>query len=171
MARQLRLQPDSSGVMSVSDPRKEIRSVLFVCLGNVIRSPICEALFRKLTRGEIRVDSATSTEDDINQAPYENAQITARRHGFDISRHKSRLITGKDFSAFDLIVTLDKWVYSDVTRLKPRDSGCQVIEFIPGVNVLNPWHEPLNEFDKMYEQIEAGMNELIRKYFPKYSVQ
>ena len=144
------------------------KSVLFVCLGNIIRSPTCEGLFRKLTKGKYRVDSAAVTDDDLHQHPHKLAIRISKEHGFDISNHISRLITDEDFQNFDIIVSLESYVQRCLHRLKKRipSSKAQVVPFTD-CDVLNPWMGNYQDFVEMYSVIESSMNNFIKKYFPE----
>lgn len=142
------------------------RSVLFVCLGNIIRSPLCEGLFRHLMGSSYLVDSAAVTDDDLNQHPNPHSQRIAREHGFDISKHISRLVTFEDFSKFDIIVGLEPYVTNELKRMKPINTNPIIVNLSPGRGIPNPWCNPYKDFIPMYAQIEEAMNVFIKKYFP-----
>ena len=144
------------------------KSVLFCCMGNIIRSPLCEGLFKNIMGDDYIVDSCAVTEDDLGVSPEENSCIIAKREGFDISNHISRLITKKDFYNFDLIVGLDQWVTNELKNMKPKDSSSLVVDLIPKKSVLNPYKQPLKNFEQMYEQIKPGMINFIKTYFPEH---
>jgi protein-tyrosine phosphatase len=141
--------------------------VLFVCLGNIIRSPLCEGLLRHRVLPSVQIDSAASTRDDLGQHPAEHAQTVARKNGFDISSHVARLVTPEDFRKFDVLVSLQKSVYSALERLKPANSKAIVCEFVPGKNISNPWYAGYDEFEEMYTEIEEGMPPFMEKYMPQ----
>lgn len=142
-------------------------SVLFVCLGNIIRSPTCEGLLRTLVTPNVTVDSAAVTRDDLGQHPHRHVQRLAREHGYDISGHVSRLITAKDYSDFDIIVALEPYVFSCLKQRKPSNSKAQICEFAPGVAISNPWCGGKRDFDEMYQEIEHWMPKFIEKHIPK----
>lgn len=158
----------SSGQLNIVDPRKTVRSVLFVCLGNVIRSPFCEGLFRKLTDNQILVDSAAVCTQNLNEPPVSNVQKLAQQCGFNISGHISRLITKTDFQKYDLIVSLEPLVKQKLEQMKPRDAPCHIIELIPNTRVENPWGQSFPRFISMKRQIDVGMKNLLFAYFPTY---
>lgn len=167
MSRQWKLSFSSDGLMAV-DPRKNVKSVLFVCLGNVIRLPFCEGLLRKITNNEIKVDSAAVSTYNLNEPPVANVQILAEHCGFSISSHISRLVTKDDFARYDLIVSLEPIVKQKLEQMKPASSPCHIIELIPSTKVLNPWGKPYSHFLEMKRQIDAGMKKLLHDYFPRY---
>jgi protein-tyrosine phosphatase len=142
-------------------------SVLFVCLGNIIRSPTCEGLLRTRVKPSVFVDSAACTEDDLGQHPSKHAQRICREHGFNISSHVARLITEDDFQKFDLIVSLESYVQQTLEDMKPPQSRATVCEFVPGQDIDNPWWAPYEAFIGMYNQIEKGMDAFIEKHIPR----
>jgi protein-tyrosine phosphatase len=146
--------------------REKAPAVLFVCLGNYIRSPICEGLLRTLVTPDVFVDSAAVTYDDIGSTPHPHAQKVARLHGFDISGHVSRLITAEDFARFDVVVSLEPSVQRALVSRKPPKSNARVVEFVPGVCVRNPWASPYREFELMYNEIQQAMPKFIGKEIP-----
>ena len=98
----------------------QIRRVLFVCAGNICRSPIAEAVFRHLAQehpglAEIEVGSAGTIATDGNRLLPEAAKVMRSEFGFDISRHRARRLT-KETQA-DLILTADSCVTREVTDL------------------------------------------------------
>ena len=91
-----------------------IKSVLFVCLGNICRSPTAEAIFReKLKSSELDIfcDSAGTASWHVGSSPYGPMQLAAKDRGFDMSKLRARQITIADFKDFDLIVAMDKKTY------------------------------------------------------------
>lgn len=176
--KQLILNFSSNGQLENLDPHKHPQSVMFVCLGNIIRSPLSEGLFRKiinksndakcLSKERIHVDSSAVGNYDLGKHPVDFSQQIALENGFDISKHVSKLITKNDFYNFDLIVSLDPSVFSRLQKMKPADSKAQIIELIPNKYVLNPYGLPRPMFDKMYKEISYGIIELVKKYFPDF---
>jgi len=101
--------------------------VLFVCLGNVCRSPLAQGVFEDLVRregfeDEIFVDSAGTGHRHIGKPPDKRAQESARQRGLDISSLQARLIQPEDCDRFDYILTMDKKNYRKVTLLYWRRS-------------------------------------------------
>ena len=144
-----------------------VPAVLFVCLGNVIRSPTCEGLLRTRVTPEVTVDSAAVTEDDIGCHPRQEVCRLAREHGYDISRHVARLVTERDYKKYNIIVSLEPWVFRQLKSMAPRGYKGIICEFVPGKTISNPWCGSRKDFLKMYGEIEAGMTNFIEKYIPK----
>lgn len=145
-----------------AEERKYAKSVLFACLGNIIRSPLCEGLLKTLVHG-VYVDSAAVTRDDLNQHPHKHSQRVAKEHGYDISNHVSRLITNEDFQKFDIIVSLEDYVHYCLERKKPPNSRAIVVRFA-SYDIDNPWCNPYRDFVTMYAQIEQEMPNFIKQF-------
>ena len=87
--------------------------VLFVCLGNICRSPLCEGTFQhylvsnNLT-SSIFTDSAATSNYHTGENPHSGGQRCARGHNFNISRHRARQVTKDDFNKYDLVLGMDE---------------------------------------------------------------
>ena len=100
------------------------RSVLFVCLGNICRSPTAHGVFEQLLRdvgqsNSIKVDSCGTGDWHLDHAPDRRAQLTAEQHGFNLSHLRSRLICQDDFRDFDYILAMDNNNLRDILALCP----------------------------------------------------
>jgi protein-tyrosine phosphatase len=87
-------------------------SVLFVCMGNICRSPTADGVFRHKVNESglahaVRVDSAGTHNYHPNSPPDERSQLHAARRGYDLSDLRARQVQAKDFEAFDLILAMD----------------------------------------------------------------
>lgn len=91
-------------------------AILFVCLGNICRSPLAEGVMKNYLKttsqlDTITVDSAATSNYHTGENPHSGGQRCAKKHGFDISRHRARQVTKKDFDQFDLIIGMDRYVF------------------------------------------------------------
>ncbi len=96
--------------------------ILFVCLGNICRSPAAEGVFRDLAP-EVQTDSAGTSGWHLGQPPYEAMQLALRARGLDISDLRARQFNRSDFDRFDLIIVMDEENQAEVEAL--RTSGNQ----------------------------------------------
>lgn len=144
-----------------------MKSILFVCLGNICRSPIAEGVARALIEQGghgIAVDSAGTGNWHVGEAPCEHSVTVARNHGVDISRLRARQVTKADFESFDLIVALDASNYRDLKAL-----GCKNLVKLGdyghnGADVPDPFfYEGFEGFDHVYEMIESCVRELLTR--------
>lgn len=140
--------------------------VLFVCTGNICRSPTAEAVFRHMAK-QANLDSAVladsaGTHGYYHQAPSdERAQAVARRHGVDMSTLRSRTVYDSDFTIFDFILAMDRGHERDLKRRSPAASHNRIhmfLSFAPrfGREVPDPWYGDISDFESAYTMIEAG---------------
>ena len=148
-----------------------MKSILFVCLGNICRSPIAEGVARKLIEEgahTIAVDSAGTGGSHVGEAPCEHSVTVARNHGIDISPIRARQVKKADFNAFDLIVALDSSNYRDLKAL-----GCQNLVKLGdyghnGADVPDPYFfNGFEGFEHVYTMIESCVNELVNSVRPE----
>jgi protein-tyrosine phosphatase len=108
-----------------------VRSVLFVCTGNICRSPTAEGVFRKRVAeaglGElILVDSAGTHGYHVGHPPDPRSQAAALRRGYDLSRLRARPLVPEDFQRFDLLLAMDREHHRILSRLAPSSTGHKV---------------------------------------------
>lgn len=155
--------------MSNSTPQV---AVLFVCLGNICRSPTAEGIFRRKLQergydGRIRVDSAGTSDYHIDEPPDPRAIAKAKRSGIDISRLRGRQVTRRDFEQFDYVLAMDSENLDDLLRRSPKQFQDRVrllMEFAPHTNVRSvpdPYFGGEDGFDHVYELIEAASEGLV----------
>lgn len=138
--------------------------VLFVCLGNICRSPTAEAVFRVLLENDgksedIEVDSAGTGDWHIGRPPHAPAQRAATEQGVDMSSLRARLVTPDDFSRFDYILAMDQLNLMDLERMKPHGyKGFlgRLTDFDPdsrGQDVMDPYGGSSEDFDRAFAHI------------------
>lgn len=96
--------------------------ILFVCLGNICRSPMAEGIMRQLSRDRgiaLELDSAGTGGWHAGEAPDRRAQAAMRRRGMDISDLRARQVKAQDFDRFDLILAMDADNLSELRRIAP----------------------------------------------------
>ncbi len=105
--------------------------MLFVCMGNICRSPTAEAVFRELVRREaaehaIEADSAGTHAYHVGSAPDSRTIAAARRRGIDMSELRARIVEAEDFDRFDLLLAMDEQNYRHLLGMAPPGGaiGC-----------------------------------------------
>lgn len=138
--------------------------ILFVCLGNICRSPAAEGVVRSL-KPDVSVDSAGTARWHVGKPPYGPMQIAAKLRGYDLSDLRARQITGADFERFDLLVGMDEDNRAQIETLRPEGSTTPVkllTEYAPdsGMNhVPDPYFT--RDFDAALDLIERAAKGLV----------
>ena len=106
-----------------------MKSVLFVCLGNICRSPLAEGAFRtevSKRRLAIVTESAGTAAYHIGEKPDHRAIATAKRHGVNIAGHRGRQVKPADFKRFDHIVAMDADNLANLKKIQPEDGTAKL---------------------------------------------
>lgn len=137
--------------------------ILFVCLGNICRSPAAEGIARSLMPG-LEFDSAGTSDWHLGEPPYGPMQAAATARGIDLSSLRARQVSPEDFHRFDLILAMDSDNRDEVERLRPLGSDTPVrlfTDYVPETGVTSgPDHVPdpyyTRDFDGALDLIEAA---------------
>ena len=110
--------------------------VLFVCLGNICRSPTAEGVFRRYVEqaglsDKISIDSAGTSDWHIGKTPDPRTQAAAAKRGYDVSTLRGRQASAEDFSEFDLILAMDKSNLSNLQAIQPADAKAELALYLP----------------------------------------
>jgi protein-tyrosine phosphatase len=147
-------------------------SVLFVCLGNICRSPLAEAAFRREAARldlAVEVDSAGTGDWHIGHAPDPRAAAVAAKNGVDISHLRARRVEPADFHRFDHIVGLDAKNLSDLRDMKPPGAKAELsllldhVEGRAGQAVADPYYGEAEHFDVAWSDVSEGAKGLARR--------
>jgi len=131
--------------------------ILFVCLGNICRSPTAEGVFRSLAP-QLHIDSAGTSGWHIGDPPYRPMQDAARARGIDISSLRARQFEAADFTRFDLIIAMDVKNLTAIEALRPSGSATPVRLFTDYAPNRDADHVPdpyyTRDFDGTLDLIE-----------------
>ncbi|WP_188476081.1 low molecular weight protein-tyrosine-phosphatase [Primorskyibacter flagellatus] len=139
------------------------RRILFVCLGNICRSPAAEGVMRALAPA-LELDSCGTGGWHVGEAPYAPMQEAARARGYDLSRLRARQVSADDFARFDLILCMDGQNLRDVEAMRPKGAEVPVRLFTDFVEtgetaVPDPYYT--RDFDGALDLIERCARGLI----------
>jgi protein-tyrosine phosphatase len=144
--------------------------ILFVCLGNICRSPMAEGVFRRVAEekgliGRFEIDSAGLGDWHIGQAPDHRAQKATESRGIDISGQSARQVEDEDFERFDLLLVMDRSNYGELKARAPASARGKIrpfLDFAPHVgtkDVPDPFFGGSEGFDHALDLIEAEARE------------
>ena len=151
--------------------------VLFVCMGNICRSPTAEGVFRKLVEESapdlgIHIDSAGTHAYHIGEPPDHRAQHAARARGVDLSALRARKVTVDDFEFFNYVIAMDRLNYECLAAICPDEYMERISLFLeyadeaPVEEVPDPYYGGATGFDHvldLVEQAALGLLEDIRR--------
>lgn len=147
--------------------------ILFVCLGNICRSPLAEGVLRALAAreglaSEIFVDSAGTGAWHIGDPPDRRSIAVARRHGIDISGLRARKVSRADFETFDLILGMDRENVRTLRQLASADREDRIslfLEYAAGrdQDVPDPYYDGPEAFERLYQMLDAGCSSLLER--------
>lgn len=147
--------------------------VLFVCKGNICRSPTAEGVFRSRLQqaglaGQVEVDSAGIGDWHIGKAPDSRACRVARRRGYQLDELSARQFKTEDFERFDLILAMDWDVLSRLQAMQPPASRSEPSLFLAGCGledeeVPDPYNGSGQDFEHVLDLIEQGCDTLLAR--------
>ena len=147
--------------------------ILFVCLGNICRSPTAEAVFRAVAAREapelmIEVDSAGTAGYHVGEPPDLRTRQAASRRGYDMSSLRARIVEPRDFEDFDFILAMDREnlkVLNHRAPVQARDRVRLFLEFAPDAattEVPDPYYGGPNGFEEVLDLVEAATQGLLQ---------
>ena len=151
-----------------------LASVLFVCMGNICRSPTAESVFRAHAvraglHDRLVIASAGIGDWHVGQPPDDRAILHARRRGYDLSRLRARQVTRDDFARFDWILAMDRRNLRDLQALKPESYAGYLglfLDLVPDLGVRevpDPYFGNAEGFEKVLELTERASEALLAR--------
>jgi protein-tyrosine phosphatase len=153
---------------------KNKTGVLFVCMGNICRSPTAEGVFRALAERagwtrRLRIDSAGTHDFHVGEPPDPRAVASAERRGYDIRKLRARQIAPRDFTRFDWILAMDQGNLRRLRELKPTDFNGQLgllLDVAPNLgirDVPDPYYGGPDAFERMLDLVEPATKALLAR--------
>lgn len=148
-------------------------SILFVCLGNICRSPLAEAAFRREAQRSgiaIGADSAGTGDWHIGRPPDPRACAEALRHGIDISAYRARQVCAEDFYRFSHILALDHSNLEHLQALAPPDATASLsllldhVRGLEGQAVADPYFGEADGFAETWREVSLAAQALVREF-------
>ncbi|MEA3276004.1 MAG: low molecular weight protein-tyrosine-phosphatase [Pseudomonadota bacterium] len=153
--------------------------VLFVCMGNICRSPTAQGVFHKLLQREgldriIEIDSAGTHAYHVGEPPDQRSRETAVRRGIDLGNLRARRVESEDFSYYDYVLAMDQDNLANLFVLCPPESEHKLtlfMDFAPHLGIQevpDPYYGGASGFERVFDMVEAaseGLLDDIRRRF------
>jgi len=158
--------------MDINDADTQRTSVLFVCLGNICRSPLAEGVFRHLVdqaglSERFEIDSAGTGAWHVGEAPDARAAMVARQHGI-VLESTARQITDDDFERFDYVIAMDRENLRTIERMAAASASDAEIRLLrefdiggDGDEVPDPYYGGASGFENVYELVQRACTTLL----------
>jgi protein-tyrosine phosphatase len=145
--------------------------VLFVCLGNICRSPTAEGVLRQKLReaglaDRVEVASAGTGDWHVGNAPDRRSQAAARQRGYDLSAQRAQQVSRADFADYDLILAMDKSNLRHLQAIQPANGKAELDLFLRRYQVEldevpDPYYDGDQGFDQVLDLIELASDLLV----------
>lgn len=148
------------------------KAVLFVCLGNICRSPMAEVALRAEAVGQglaLTIDSAGISGLHVGEGADPRAVAEARRHGVDLTKHRARQVTEEDFLRFGHIYALDHQNLRDLRHIAPRRTLARiglVLDTVPGragQAVIDPYYGDEDDFAAAWDDVAQAARSIVAR--------
>jgi len=136
-----------------------MKKILFICTGNICRSPTAEGVMRKMVADvglEIHVESAGTHDYHVGAPPDERAQRHARGRGYDLSAQRARQVRRRDFEEFDLLVAMDRGHLEILQHHCPAQHQGKLRMLVNGHDVPDPYYGGPEGFEQVLDMVEAA---------------
>ena len=150
-----------------------MKRVLFVCLGNICRSPSAQGVFESMVsarglQSQFEIDSAGTGGYHAGEPPDRRAQAAARQRGYDLSGQRARAVRPSDFQQFDLILAMDRSNLENLLRVAPANCAARVrlfMSYAPAwpAEVPDPYFGGDQGFEQVLDMLEAASEALLEE--------
>jgi protein-tyrosine phosphatase len=148
--------------------------ILFVCMGNICRSPTAEGVFNAVSKRagvarRLRIDSAGTHDFHVGEPPDARAIAVASRRGYDLHKHRARQVAPRDFARFDWILAMDQRNLRYLAEHRPKDFGGHLgllLDLLPALGqreVPDPYYGGPDGFERMLDLIEPASDALLAR--------
>ena len=141
-----------------------MKKILFVCHGNICRSPMAEFVMKYLVEKEgltdqFLIESAATSTEEIGNPVYPPARRKLAEHGIRCDGHAARQMMRSDYSRFDLLIGMDQWNLRNMERICGGDPEGKIRPLLPNKDVADPWYT--GDFEATWQDVLKGCQALL----------
>ena len=141
-----------------------MKRILFVCHGNICRSPMAEYVMKYLVEqagltNQYMIASAATSTEEIGNPVYPPARRKLAEHGIRCDGHAARQMTRADYSRFDLLIGMDQWNLRNMERICGGDPEGKIRPLLPNKDVADPWYT--GDFEATWQDVIKGCQALL----------
>ncbi len=141
-----------------------MKKILFVCHGNICRSPMAEFVMKYLVEKEgltdqFMIESAATSTEEIGNPVYPPARRKLAEHGIRCDGHAARQMTRADYSQFDLLIGMDQWNLRNMERICEGDPEGKIHPLLADKDVADPWYT--GDFEAIWKDVLRGCKALL----------
>ena len=150
--------------------------VLFICHGNICRSPMCHYYFQHLlvSRGleaQFYVDSAATSREEIGNPVHPKTREKLVQHHIPCGNHRARQLQKEDYKTFDYLIGMDSWNLRNIKAITGGDPDNKIFKLMEfagsGCDVADPWYT--GDFDATWEDVHRGCDGLLKEILSSHS--
>ena len=151
-----------------------MKKILFICLGNICRSPMAEFVMKDLVKkaglaSQFQIQSAATSREEIGNPVYPPARRKLAEHGIACEGHAARQLTRRDYARYDLLIGMDSANLREMRRICGGDDGGKMSLLMdhtahPG-NVADPWYT--GDFEATWQDVLEGCRGLLKELLPE----
>lgn len=145
-----------------------MKKILFICLGNICRSPMAEFVMKDLVEkaglaGEFQIDSAATSREEIGNPVYPSARRKLAEHGISCAGHAARQLTARDYEKYDLLIGMEEANLRNMQRICGGDPAGKMHRLLDYTDrpddVADPWYT--GDFEATWQDVSAGCRGLL----------
>ncbi len=142
-------------------------SVLFVCTGNICRSPTAEGVFRHLVEDagledEFKIASSGTESYHVGDPPDARSMRMAAKYGVSLQGQRARHLSVRDYTEFDYIFAMDGGHFSILNTRAPKNAHAKIAMFLESGDVPDPWYGAEADFEHVYALVRKRCEELLK---------
>lgn len=142
-----------------------MKKILFICHGNICRSPMAEYVFKYMVKNQrlehlFEIDSAATSTEEIGNGVHHGTRTILAQKNIPCGNHRARQLTMADYNYYDLLIGMDRYNVQNITRMTGGDSQNKV-EMLLDRPIADPWYT--GDFQQTFQDVEEGCTKLLKR--------